>query len=188
MNYPMMEPPFEVKPFEEMNKKEAQQHFDWYVSQIPERLGLLRKAFETTGGGTVHELDLSADSLKVLWRWFQGHVNYVEKSKAQIEDELANMPDWLRASGGHATKEPSRGTLILAMDVAIYFGEVFATRFDTISWGFVTKPKSLAHVNRPVLVGFRNTQLDPRTVILNSLKKTNPDALYELFLIWREGI
>lgn len=36
MDYPSMTPTFNIKPFEEMNKKEAKQYFEWYVSQIPE--------------------------------------------------------------------------------------------------------------------------------------------------------
>lgn len=184
----MMEPPFEVKPFEEMNKREAQKHFDWYVGQICDRIRLLKRAFETTGGGTAKELDLSPESLKALWRWFQGHVNYVEKTKKQIQKEYERMPELLQASERHSNKEPSRETLILAMDVAIYFGEVFTKNCEKVSWGFVTKPRSLAYVNRPVLVGFRNTQLDPRMIIINSLKKNKPDALYELFMIWTEGL
>lgn len=35
-----MHPPFEIKSFEEMKKKEAQQHFEWYISEIPSRIQL----------------------------------------------------------------------------------------------------------------------------------------------------
>lgn len=187
MDYPMMDPPFEVIVFEDMNKKEAKEHFEWYVSEIPNRIKLLKMAFEATGGGTETDLNFSPESLKVLWGWFQGHISFIEKSKEQIREELTRMPDWLQVSGGN-TQKPSRDTLILAMDIAIYFGEVFVRNLLEISWGFVTKPKSLPHVNRPVLVGFSNTQMDPRMVILNSLKKNNPDTLYKLFQIWTEGI
>ena len=51
MEYPLMEPPFKVKSFDEMNKKEATQHFNWYIGEIPNRIQLLRNAFEYTGGG-----------------------------------------------------------------------------------------------------------------------------------------
>ena len=51
MEYPLMEPPFKVKSFDEMNKKEPTQHFNWDIGEIPNRIQLLRNAFEYTGGG-----------------------------------------------------------------------------------------------------------------------------------------
>jgi hypothetical protein len=36
-----MQPPFEVIPFSEMTKKQAQEHFDWFVNEIPLRIQLL---------------------------------------------------------------------------------------------------------------------------------------------------
>ena len=32
MRYEMMVPPFEIVKFEEMNKNQAKEHYDWYIS------------------------------------------------------------------------------------------------------------------------------------------------------------
>ena len=38
-----MSPPFEVKEFKDMSKKEAQQHFDWFINEIPNRIKQLKR-------------------------------------------------------------------------------------------------------------------------------------------------
>lgn len=45
-----MEPHFIMKSFQEMNKKEAQQHFDWYISEISNRINQLASYYDTNGG------------------------------------------------------------------------------------------------------------------------------------------
>lgn len=91
-------------------------------------------------------------------------------------------------------KKLSIDTLTLSMDIAIYFAEVFIRNFSNIEWGFVTKPKTLAYVNRPVLVGFSSkVELDPRNILFNlTLKASNgnvdPNALYEMFNVWKNDV
>ena len=51
MEYPLMSPSLELKPFEKMTKKEAENHFNWYLSEIPNRIALLRETFSKTGEG-----------------------------------------------------------------------------------------------------------------------------------------
>ena len=36
--YPIMEPPFLSFPIEEMKKKQVEQHFNWYMTQIEGRI------------------------------------------------------------------------------------------------------------------------------------------------------
>lgn len=45
-DYPMMIPPFEVKDYSTMTPKEAKQHFDWFVGEVPKRIRLLLGAIE----------------------------------------------------------------------------------------------------------------------------------------------
>lgn len=42
MEYKMMIPPFEVGNFRELNKKQSDEHFKWYISQIPFRMEQLQ--------------------------------------------------------------------------------------------------------------------------------------------------
>ncbi|WP_110953622.1 hypothetical protein [Anaerosinus massiliensis] len=69
MLYPLMDPP-NFMSYDDMTRSEAKKHLEWYVNQIPERLELLRKAYEETGGGAKEELDYSVESLRRLWEWF----------------------------------------------------------------------------------------------------------------------
>lgn len=63
--YPWEAPPFEMKAFDDMSKKEAKQFFDWYVSQIPERIKVLE---EVTEGYVT--LDFTKESLIDLFPGF----------------------------------------------------------------------------------------------------------------------
>lgn len=188
-----MEPDFDFKPFPDMSAKEARNYFDWYVDEIPKRLDLLSRAFEATGGGQRDLLDLSPGSLIDLWGWFLPQIVVERKAPGVLREEVDAAPDWLRGFIITNDWNLSLGTTALAMDIAIYFGEVFNRKFDHIQWGVVTKPRSLAYVNRPVLVGFKTRALDPRRVVYNLTLKASQgqskrSALYELYEVWAEDI
>jgi hypothetical protein len=194
LEYPLMTPPFEVKPFEKMTKKEAQLHFDWYLSEVPERVELIKKAYLETSGGKLEDLDLSPQSLVKLWSWFIPRIVTVTKSDEEIADELKKVPEWFNDKVIENKRKLSVGSLSLAMDIAIYFAEVFIHNFDKLYWGFVTKPKSLVYVNSPVVMGFSTgIELDPRNLVYNlTLKeingKTNKEYLLNLFEAWKGDI
>ena len=61
----MMIPPFKHGEFIDMRKKEVQQYFDWYISQVNYRINVLNEQIEKEGLEIV--LDYSADSLIPLW-------------------------------------------------------------------------------------------------------------------------
>jgi hypothetical protein len=194
VEYPLMVPPFVIKNFEKMSVREAQTHFDWYVSEIPERIELIRKAYKETDDGEIEELDFTPESLVNVWAWFIPRIITVPKSEEEIAEELRNSPDWLKDTIMKNNKKLSTGTLSLGMDIAIYFGEIFIKNFEGLTWGFVTKPKSLAYVNRPVILGFRTgVELDPRDLVYNLTLDVvdgnkNKNELYDLFEIWKEDI
>lgn len=194
LEYPLMTPPFNIKPFEKMTKKEAQMHFNWYLSEVPKRIELISKAYLETGGGKLEDLDLSPQSLVNLWTWFLPKIVTVTKSKEEIADELKEVPEWFKDIVIDNNKKLSVGTLSLAMDIAIYFAEVFIRNFDKLYWGFVTKPKSLAYVNSPVIIGFSSgIELDPRNLVYNLTLRvingnTNKEELFNLFDVWKDDI
>jgi len=190
-----MYPPFEIKSFEKMTKKEAQIHFDWYVSEVPKRVELITKAYLETGGGKLDDLDLSPQSLVYLWTWFIPRVVTITKSDEEIENELDKAPEWFKEKVLENKKKLTVGSLSLAMDIAIYFAEVFIHNFDKLYWGFVTKPKSLIYVNSPVIMGFSTgIELDPRNIVYNlTLKIINDKSdkeedLFNIFKVWKNDI
>lgn len=189
-----MIPPFEMKPFREMTKKEATLHFNWYLDEIPKRIELIRMAYLETSNRKKEDLDLSPQSLIKLWEWFLPLMEIITKSDKEITEELKKVPNWLNDEIIENNKELSSGTLSIAMDIAIYFAEVFIRNFEKLEWGLITKPKSLAYVNSPVVVGFSsNMELDPRNLIyILTLKAidghTNKEDLYNLFEIWKGDV
>lgn len=194
MEYPMMEPPFPVQDFKEMTKKEAQQNFDWFISQIPNRINLLKTMVEYTKYKSSERLDLSEESLIDIWSWFIPHVKTVQRSSEEMKNLLKGVPDGLHSSIiENQSYTLSKETKILVVDVAIYFAEVFTHSCPTIKWGFITKPKSFLHVNKPVLLGFKYDELDPVQIVYNLTSRVSDGnkeikQLQRLFHIWKEKI
>jgi hypothetical protein len=149
MEYLLMQPPFEIKPFKDMTKKEAQSHFDWYVGEIPTRIELLINAYSATSGMGKEDLDYSPESLIKLWHWYINNANIEEKPEEVKSFERAQYPEWIQKD--LSNKKISIGWMSIAMDIAIYFSECFIKEYGTVRWGFVSKPKSLAYINKPVL-------------------------------------
>lgn len=194
MIYPLIDPP-KFKQYDEMTKTEAKKHLEWYVDQIPERLELLKNAFETTGGGIKAKLDYSVESLGLLWEWFIPLVTTESKTTEELEKEANILP------GGKPRnlERLSIGTLAIAMDIAVYFSEVFIRNCKNVKWGLAkTRSKNYINYNRPVLLGFmagkHETELDPRRILNNITLKVafsdsqNSDTLINIYNSWKESI
>lgn len=192
MEYQLMIPPFPIGAFEEMNKKEAQIHFDWYIKEIPNRIELLKEYYEFSGGGKKELLDFTPESLKNLWEWFIPRIRLERRSREEIESDLAKFPKLLKKDIMNNKYKISTESLAIAMDIAIYFAEVIIKHFQNIKWGFITKPKSYVSVNRPVLLGFKNNlDLDPCLILQTLCSKVkdgekDPNILYETFIVWKK--
>lgn len=91
------------------------------------------------------------------------------------------------------TNRLSNLTIAMAIDISFYFAKIFMTNNPTISWGVRTKPKKLASVNRPVLIGFINDiLLDPSRVVIVSAQKSSHapcrTRLFDLYQTWLEFV
>lgn len=189
MIYPLMEPPFRFASFREMSKEQAKEHFDWFISLIPDRVQLLDECFNAVWGCGVR-FDYSVESLCPVWAAFEPHIETEEKSDAEIQAELATSPEWLHETLAHKRLKLSLGTTTIAMDMGMYYGEVINRNVPGVHWGYVTRPKSLRSVNRPVLFGFiKRMVLDPRDIVytgcLRSLRERNPRFLAENLEVWK---
>lgn len=190
-------PPFERPEFREMNKKEAQKYFEWYMSALPDRLNILIDYFVKTGGGNEAELDYTPESLIKLWKWFIPHVEVVEKSPDELDKELKDAPDLLKDKISTNTHKLSVITLAIAMDIAQYYGELFVKNFEKVEWGFITKPKTHTNVNKPVLLGFKagkyETQMDVMGILYVlatkvSEENSSSELLYDNYKFWSERV
>jgi hypothetical protein len=187
MNYNLMEPPFSYKPFVEMNKKEAQEYFNWFINEIPNRVILLRKAYEINNVD-IGSLDYTPLSLINLWKWFIPKIKTVNLTKNELKEYLDKIPEWAR--GTMDNKKLSVETLAIAIDIAIYFAETVRKNKSNIQWGLITKPKSFYSVNKPILIGF-NFGLDlDAMLLLNNISwevvkgNSSIEALYQLYQVW----
>ena len=134
MEYKAMIPPFEIVRFEEMNKKQTNQYFDWFCETKEERLRKLQEFINRYTNEVL--LDKSPESLIKLWRWFQQNIEVEEKTESEIQDELNARPDWMRKHVLENTKKFSIQTRRIAFDISIYLGEVLIKSNPTIHWGF----------------------------------------------------
>ena len=187
-----MQPPFKIKPFKNMTKKDAQEHFEWYIGDIPNRIEMLRKAFEVSGGGKKEELDFSEKSLVKLWNWYIVNVEIHNKTKEEVENEKSKLLEWV--SRNVSDQKISIGWMSIAMDIAIYFAVSFINAYSKIEWGFVSKPNRLAYVNKPVLRGFKTgVELDTTNIVRNLALKAvsgekEPEALLRIYKVWAESV
>lgn len=151
MQYNGMTPPFDLIPFEDMKKKQAEQYFVWYIDTIEQRIQNLEKYINLTGTHMV--LDKTPNSLIELWDWFSNHIEVCTKDEQELMLELAMRPNWIKAHIMSDRRKLSLNTIMIAVDISAYFGEVFIKNNPNIYWGYLSKPKKLHGVNRPRLLG-----------------------------------
>ena len=191
MNYPIMEPPFILLPFEEMKKKQVEQYFQWYMTEKENRIRQLDKFIKQET--TKILLDNTAKSLIDLWEWFEGRIEYQEKTEGELHNEISGKPIWIQEIMQQTPKRLTLLTMALAEDIAIYFSDTMIKNHSEIDWGYRMKPKKLDGVNQPILVGFRgDISTNPRTLISvcisKSTRKKNKYQLHETYEIWERQI
>ncbi|MEK6474614.1 hypothetical protein ACVHXO_11610 [Bacillus safensis] len=196
--YPWEAPPFEMKAFDDMSKKEAKQFFDWYVSQIPERIKVLEKV--TKGYVT---LDFTKESLIDLFSWFLDFVTIRELT----EEEIGSLLEEFRQYPDHVYQDEKKTLLAnpvdleqidyaVAMDIAIYYGETIIKNYPQVKWTYFTKPKSYVYLNEPIL-SYEETEFpyerNPRSlmrILAHRIKdkEATEMSLYETFLMDEKDI
>lgn len=191
MDYPIMEPPFVLLPFEEMKKKQVEQYFQWYMTEKENRIRQLDKFINQETTKVL--LDYSAESLIDLWEWFESHIEYQEKTEEELHNELSGKPLWIQDILQQNKKRLTLLTMALAEDISIYFSETMIKNHAEIKWGYRMKPKKLDGVNQPILIGFhgdicRNPRRFVSVCITNSSDKRNKYELYETYKIWEMNI
>ena len=185
--YPIMEPPFLSFPIEEMKKKQVEQHFNWYMAQIEGRIKQLNEFINLENKELV--LDKTPESLIDLWEWFQGHIEYEDKTEEEINKSCEGQPEWFQEILRKSTKKMTLLTMALAEDIAIYFSETMIHNHPQVHWGYLMKPKKLDGAKLPILLGFEcNLSANPRNLvsvcIYKSTEKKNKYELYETYNIW----
>lgn len=191
-NYNLMVPPFDFVPFERMNKKQVKEYYDWYILQTEPRISELKR-YSISHSVITLPFDNSVDSFTLIWKWFETQITLVPKSQEEMQREITGRPGWMQEIIQQNTNRLSNLTIALAIDISFYFAKVFMMNNPTIFWGVRTKPKMLASVNRPVLMGFINDMiLDPsKAIIVNAQRSSHSPSskrLFDLYQTWLEFI
>lgn len=189
-----MTPPKELQnfgEFKDLTVEQAKLHFEWYIGEIPKRMKLLQQYVNIFNNDL--ELDYSPESLLEVWKIFIDKIELRNKTDKEVESELSKHPKHLHKELLKNNKTFTTETLIVAMDIAIYFAEVIVRNNENINWGYFTEPLDMMDVNEPVLLGFKFDKImNPRVIIYNSLPCD--DAIYnfvrlsELYTVWQKFI
>ncbi|MBW7477839.1 hypothetical protein K0T92_24310 [Paenibacillus oenotherae] len=173
-----------------MSKKQVQEHFNWFVKEVPARIEILIEAIEASGLRNIEKFDMTPESLNPLWGWVKERINTVPKSHEELNELSNTLPSWILED--MSDWKLDSGTVTLAIDVSLYFAEVFLREYPHLQWGFISKPKSDVDINKPVVMGFKGGALHPPTVVINLCRshvKGNQDKdLTSLFEAWRKFI
>ncbi|MGK9391342.1 hypothetical protein [Bacillus sp. RK1064] len=153
MEYTLMEPPVTVESFENLSKKEAKIHFEWFINQIPDRIEVLKKV---TNGEV--DFNFTPESLIDIYSWFLSQVEIYELSEEEIGRELERLsqyPDYIYEDEKESLLanpvELAKVDYAIAMDIGIYYAEVIRRYHPQVQWTYFTKPKSYAYLNKPIL-------------------------------------
>ena len=167
-------------------KSEAQDHFEWYVSQYDQRLGFFRHNVANFYNIPLGKLDYSPESLVTLWekirREFRS-VKIVEDFSFVKDDEQIHLK-------GMDSKYLSPDSIKLVIDVSFYFARVFIEKYNFIRWEIGSS--KYGSPNWPCLTSFK-VALVPEHIVSASAYgflsgKKKKDLLLEIFLIWEEDL
>ena len=190
MNREITSPPHDNLSFKEMKKKQAEEYFEWYVSQIPLKIELLEEIAASDGVKTV--FDFTPESLIPIWEWHETKITYRQLTEEEIQAERNMHPEWMWDR--IADRDLSFDTLYYCMALALYFAEVIIRNANgKVNWGFFSKPKNRMGVNEPTLLGFKcNQDLNPRRVLVNCTRKSAREfkstRLKDAYDIWIKDV
>lgn len=154
------------KPSKELNKKEAELFFNWFINQIDGRSDYLRQIVSKQMNVPMSSLDYSFDSLTIVWKWFL-QIAVISKTPKSIlniiENELtkaSHPPDFIDLVVSESKSELSVITQYVIRDIGMYVGKVFITNHSTLRWEYHTSKKD-SKTNVPQIFGFVNNDYDP---------------------------
>ena len=192
VTYDLMVSPVKTKTFEEYSKEDARIYFDWYVAQSEKRINQLIQYCSKTSSSEI-AFDETPNSLIPVWAWFEEQITTQKKTESEMQAALQGRPLWVQEEIKKVDWRFTTLTRALAIDMSFYFAQVMMKNHPSVKWGYFTKPKNQASVNRPVLFGFiKKKYMDPRNVIIvccrHSVEKKDANRLYDLYMNWLEFI
>jgi hypothetical protein len=187
MLYQIIQPPFTLR-FREMSAREAESYFNWFMGQLPTRIQVLEQAVRSTPGYQDWRADCTPDSLAQLGEWFCEHVETRERTEEEKEAIYSASPELLRGMGV-GSRELTNQTFSLAIDIAMYSGEMLARSIPGSKWAMMRGPRNNISFHQPVLAGRGRLVLNPVQVMVTyaygaASGTRGGESLRELYDIW----
>ena len=149
--------------FQSKTKEELKLYAKWFEENKESRLQELIKAVKTTKGYENWEADYSPESLKMLGKWFEENVETEKLSEEEYKEKRAAVPDYIEIQDWDITIK----TRSLAVDIGIYFGEVFIKNHKGLKWEqYLTRSKYHMDKGHMVIKGFGKGLLNSNMVTL----------------------
>lgn len=190
LNYDILIPKSYGKHIYQFDEQEAASYFEWYMEKVPERVAYVSKVCAKELHISEEKMDLSPESLLLLWKWFRQRA---QKEKIPKSERTNSIPASHWANKHQLTLE----TEYIIRDIGMYVGETFRKNNPQIYWTYYTKPHNDFFVNYPLLKGFvdkiSNQTFCPvfepihmtRMQALNILDNTSKDTdLFKIYNIW----
>jgi hypothetical protein len=196
MPYKVIQPPFTLK-FHEMSRKELTDYFRWFTGMIPERVKELESAVRLAPGFETLRPEKTPASLDALGQWFADQVETRPRTREELQeiDQKLNVgfPDRIDISGGEFTRELTNKTFSLAVDIGMYFSQVFLRNDSSLRWSQEFGDKRYIDYGQPVLVEFKDGPLNPvriMVVLARCLADKTRDGrrLRELYHYWSNEV
>lgn len=149
LNYDILIPKLD-KSIYQLSDEEAAIYFEWFIEKIPERVAYISKVCAQELGVSEEKMDLSPESLMLLWKWFRRRSKTEPIPRTDSENAEKKNLNINRANKRQLTLE----TEYILRDVGMYLGETFRKNYSNIYWTFYTKPSRDFFVNHPLLKGF----------------------------------
>lgn len=153
--------PLDSSDFEKMTPLQAEKYFQWYLSQVNERVHFLSRF-----SGIV--LDHSPESLIKLWTWFLPNLKFESASSTQIDKAhrmTAMLVEGAREVAFRALAEqPTLESASIMSDISVYYGQMIVRNFPVLQWRVLTD--GAIHIrNRPVLTTDEKSKIPPTFVL-----------------------
>jgi hypothetical protein len=156
MAYSIIQPPFTLK-FHEMSRQELKDYYRWFMEILPSRIAELEAEVGRSPPHATWRADLSPGSLDSLGEWFCTQV----ETRPTTQDEAVELASRLTFSIPTPEYELTNRTFSLAMDIGMYFSQVFQKNRPTLRWEQSMAQKKSIDFGQPVLVGLGPGPLNP---------------------------
>lgn len=164
LSYSILLPPLD-KSYDQLNERETQEFFDWYISEIPKRIEYMSTVCSNQLGISHTALDLSPKSLILLWDWFLKIADVEKTPKAGIEEIKDKLGKHYKSFIDYVVNESreqfSLETEYILRDIGMYLGETFVRNHKKIVWGYHTDIERDSFANIPLLIGFEDADFHP---------------------------